>query len=647
MAGEFLFDIEANDLLPNVTQLWVVVMYDLQSEKRQTWRFDETGWQEVFKDADVLAGHNISGYDIPVIEKLYGIKPKKTCKIRDTLILSRVLDYARFPGCVHSLEAWGEYFGFPKIQFDDFSKFSEEMVIYCERDVDLNVLVYKEVMREFKALLPKAPRLPIYIKAEQAVAKWAALAEMRGWPFNVEKAQALYKQLLDEVNAIEAKLSVRLGTKTVAIDKKASEEYAEVKVPKWTKAGCYDVHTANYFSVDPWSGYEGEERIVEGPYCRVKFEPLQLSSVADVKTFLYRQGWVPTEWNFKKEPGSFKKIKTSPKITEDSLELLGGDGALYADYVSSSSRLSILKTWLQSVDANGRLHGKCITIGTPSMRATHSIIVNIPSAEARWGPEMRALFEAPPNWSLIGCDSASNQARGLAHYLNNDQFTDALINGDIHTFNAQLIDASLKKMGIDWDDYLIKSGVKADESHTLAQNLAKRKRASAKRILYAFLFGASGGKLWSYIFSVADDALGREFKQHFEKAIPNFKTLLTRLETIYGATKKQGKGYIPGIAGNRIYVDSFHKLLVYLLQSTEKATCAAAVMLTMERLEEENIPYEPYIMMHDEEDFAVPSEFRERAAQIGKQAFIDGPKLMGINIMDGDAKVGLNWLEVH
>jgi hypothetical protein len=70
-------------------------------------------------------------------------------------------------------------------------------------------------------------------------------------------------------------------------------------------------------------------------------------------------------------------------------------------------------------------------------------------------------------------------------------------------------------------------------------------------------------------------------------------------------------------------------------------------MLTMERLEAAGIPYQPCIMMHDEEDFLVPEEFAEQAAAIGKQAFIDGPKLFGVEIMDGEAKIGDNWYEVH
>jgi hypothetical protein len=261
---------------------------------------------------------------------------------------------------------------------------------------------------------------------------------------------------------------------------------------------------------------------------------------------------------------------------------------------------------------------------------------------------MRSLFTVEPGLKLIGADSAGNQARGLAHYLKSDEFTYQLINGDIHTFNANALDSVLKDMGISWDNYLItKKGIQADEEHTLQENLAKRKRASAKRILYAFLFGASGGKLWSYIFDTIDDSKGKKLKSGFTKAVPGFKALLDRLETIFARTKQTGNGYIPGIAGNRIYCDSFHKLLVYLLQACEKATCAAALMLAVDRLEEANIWYQPCIFMHDEIDFLVKEEDAEAAAIIAKEAFRDGPKLFGIEIMDGEAKIGNNWLEVH
>jgi DNA polymerase I-like protein with 3'-5' exonuclease and polymerase domains len=277
------------------------------------------------------------------------------------------------------------------------------------------------------------------------------------------------------------------------------------------------------------------------------------------------------------------------------------------------------------LDENDRLHGSSFLIGTPSMRVRHQTIANIPSADKPWGKEFRSLFKCLPGWKVIGCDSAGNQARGLAHYLKNNAFTELLLNGDIHQYNADVLTRVLSEMGI---------------KHVVP-------RAAAKRILYAFLFGASGGKLWSYIFGGLDVRKGNQLKNGFLKAVPGFKELVDRLEKIYGATRQGGYGYIIGIAGNRIYCDSFHKLLVYLLQACEKATCSAAVMLTMERLREAGIPYIPLIMYHDEEDFMVPEEYAEEAAKIGKQAFIDGPKLFGIDIMDGDAKIGDNWYDVH
>jgi hypothetical protein len=429
----------------------------------------------------------------------------------------------------------------------------------------------------------------------------------------------------------------------VPIDKALGK--VEPKVPKWVKSGAYNSHTANWFGIDPLTGQD-EDRLIEGPYSRIEFKDLEMSSVTDVKIFLFRNGWVPTEYNTKIDPDTNRKVKTSPKITEDSLECMDGDGKLYCDYLTTSSRVGILKGWLSNCDEEGNLHGECFTIGTPSMRARHSIIVNVPAADSVWGKEMRSLFGCRPGWKLIGCDSAGNQARGLAHYLKSEEFTHQLLHGDIHTFNANALDKVLADMGINWDKYIISKGVKADEKYTLAENIAKRKRGNAKRILYAFLFG---GKLWSYIFDTPDDAKGKKLKLGFTKAVPGFKALLEKLENIYGKTKQYSDagGYIPGIAGNKLYCDSFHKLLVYLLQAAEKATCSAAVMLTMDGLEAAGIPYSPCIMMHDEEDFMVPEEYAEQAAIIGKQAFKDGPRLFGVEIMDGEAKIGDNWFEVH
>lgn len=631
--ARYLFDIETDGLLLECTTMWVLIATDIDTGDVYTFKEGDTGWIELFNKATLIVGHNILGFDVIVLKKLYGYEFPASCKFHDTLVLSRVLNYKRFPSNLHRLEEWGLSLGFPKIVFNDWSKYSEEMRIYCERDVSLNLLVYRQLMKELSNVLQSMAdnndnpeKLKHYLRAEQAAAVWCAEATLAGWPFDLDAAKVLLKALEAQMNKAYEALSARLGLKTIAYDR--VKGVVETKKPKWTSHGFYDAHTCRWFNIEKFTGYEGEERMVEGEYCRVVFEPLSLDSVADVKTFLFRNGWQPTEWNMKVDPDTGKKEKGSPKITEDSLEFLGGDGKLYTEFLTAKSRYGILKTWLENTDAEGNLHGDCVVIGTPSMRARHSIIVNVPSSDSPWGKEMRSLFIAKPGWKLIGCDSSGNQARGLAHYLGDAQFIDTLLNGDIHQFNADILTEIVRKLPGVPKDFVVK-------------------RSQAKRILYAFLFGASGSKLWSYIFGVLNEPLGKRLKNEFIKAVPGFKALLTKLENIYGKTSQYGHGYIPSIAGNRVYVDSFHKLLVYLLQAAEKVTCSTALMVTAENLKAEGIPYIPCIFYHDEIDFMVPEQFAARAAEIGKASFKDGPKLYGIQIMDGDAKIGNSWYDVH
>ena len=664
---KLVFDIEADNLLRDATTMFVLRTEDIDTGEKCRYIAcqGDSGWIDKLSSASLVIGHNICGYDLPLLEKLYNFRLPTNVKVRDTFVMSIVLDYMRFGSHKgHGLGNWGEALGYSKGDFEDFSKYSEEMDVYCERDVSLNVKVYRELEKELKIILASdhgAPYLITYLKSEQAVARWQAIAQANGWPFDIEKALKLKDDLKKILDNIQEKLEAVLGLKAkikdrmpdnyrvvnkwVEMVKEGNSPYAdqeslmklsnllwdseeiiaEPKFPRWVKAGSYDSHTANWFNIDPWEGYLGESQPIAGPYSRLEIVPLKLTSPSDVKIFLYRNGWEPSEWNTKPDPYDNKKrIKTSPKIADDDLELLGGDGALYSDFKSFSSRHNVLTTWCKEY-RNGVLHGDSFVIGTPSMRTRHQIIANVPTSEKPYGTEMRELFTCTEKELLVGGDSSGNQARALAFYIGDEEYTNTVVHGDIHTYNANALTSALQKMGIDYEV----------------------PRNAAKRILYAFLFGASGGKHWSYIFGVNNKQKGNKLKNLFTKAVPGFGELVESQEKIFSSTKKFGYGYIYGIAGNRIYVDSYHKLLVYLLQACEKATCAAAVMLTMERLEAEGIPYTPCIMYHDEENMRVAIEHSKRTAEIVKQAFIDGPKLFGIQIMDGDAKIGKTWLEIH
>ena len=153
-----IFDLESNGLLNDVTCIHCLVIYD--SETDETICYNDQGSCEPIssgvqrlEDAEVIAGHNIIGYDLPCIHKIYPwFTP--TALVVDTLLLSRlyhnnILDidkkhnwdnmplqlYGR-----HSLEAYGHRLGEYKGTFGkdtDWQEWSQEMQDYCIQDVNV------------------------------------------------------------------------------------------------------------------------------------------------------------------------------------------------------------------------------------------------------------------------------------------------------------------------------------------------------------------------------------------------------------------------------------------------------------------------------------------------------------------------------
>jgi len=110
---------------------------------------------------------------------------------------------------------------------------------------------------------------------------------------------------------------------------------------------------------------------------------------------------------------------------------------------------------------------------------------------------------------------------------------------------------------------------------------------------------------------------------------------------------KTGRPHIYALDTRPVFVDSDHKALNYLLQSAEKITCSAAVTYIQDRLNEEGFDWQPLIMYHDELAFLVREDQAEEAALIARKGFAEAPKWFGVDIMDGEANIGLDWLEVH
>jgi len=636
---QLVVDIETDDLLANLSRMWVLCTRDIDTGEKRHWGpNDGLGWQDHLADADVLIGHNIIGFDFAALNKLYGWRPAERTAVIDTLIMSKWLNYRRFGMAGHSLARWGELLGYPKIEFSDWTQYSEEMLVYCEGDCELCSRVYAVLAAEFGRVSKHNQYAKALLRAEHDAAQWAADAEVLGWPFDRDAAAELYMKIEERVTEISDKLEPMLGLKTIPVDMKGGE--VEVKEPVITKRGLYAKYIAEWFGINPVDALLPGFDIVAGPYCRVKFEPRKLSSVQDVKDWLFGVGWHPTEWNTKFDPELKKTVKTSAKITADSLEFLQGDGEMYSEYLMLKSRRDIIRGWLSNCTFDGncfRVHGTSNVIGTPSMRATHNIIVNVPRVTSKYGSEMRSLFRSLDGWVQIGADSTSNQLRGLCYYLGDEDYTKLVMTGDVHTYHENIVNDIIQQL------------LNMPPSCT---------RDDAKRLIYALLFGCGDLKTALYTIHRPDEDAGKIIKSSFLTRVAGIDSLLRRLKAeskrnVFNGylegrrTGAYGYHYLNGLGGNRLYTNDSNTHLCYLLQAFEKATTSTAISWLRKALRDEGIPYVPLIYMHDEVQFMTPEMYADRARELGALAFKEGPKLAGVDIMDGVAKVGRNWKDCH
>ena len=146
---QWLFDLESDGLLAEATKLHCAVAKNLESGEVVSFTPDTgfSGLLNLLEQATLLAGHNIIGFDLPLIQKLYP-NFSYSAEVRDTLVMARLMmpdtlehDLRhKLPPKLHrkhSLEAWGHRLRCPKGAHTDFSIYSEEMLTYCIQDVEV------------------------------------------------------------------------------------------------------------------------------------------------------------------------------------------------------------------------------------------------------------------------------------------------------------------------------------------------------------------------------------------------------------------------------------------------------------------------------------------------------------------------------
>ena len=376
---KLLIDIETN--LAHDT-IWCAVTQDIDTGEVNVFT-TPTKLKSVVQSYDKIVGHNIIGFDAPVLRQVWGISFHKS-KVIDTLVMSRLNNPVQEGG--HSLKNWGKILKNDKINFDaeDFDGgLTDEMLEYCKQDVALNVEVYKVLD---KALQGQEAALEL----EHEVAIQMTRQERHGFNFDTPKAVILQAEIQD-----------RMGTIT---------DELQVVFPPIV-----------------------EQRISEktGKRLKDKVTHFNVGSRKQIGERLQSLGWKPKEFT---ESGQ-------PKVDETILKAIDlPEAQLVAEYLSLQKVAGFLESWLKNVCDDGKIRGRVISCGAITNRMTHHSpnLGQIPSSSNPYGKACRELFIPDDGDVLVGADLSGIELRCLAHYMRDSTYTEQILDGDIHTYNQKM-----------------------------------------------------------------------------------------------------------------------------------------------------------------------------------------------------------------
>jgi len=599
---KLIFDIEANGLLKHqltenikqeATKIWCIVAID---ENNTLYTFKPGKIKEgieLLKAADTLIGHNIIGFDIPAIKNLYGVDLYEHCSIIDTLVLSQLCNPNRDKG--HSLKAFGGKINFTKDEHEDFTMFSQEMLDYCIKDVRLNKKVYDLLLLESFSFSAEA------IQLEHDTRRIVCQQIENGFAFDYKKASILLAELTQRKSEVEGKVKETFKPKETEHTILLNVKENQLADGSYSKKMGYD-----HFNKKRTQLSEDEKELVKSgcvtSFKRIQITEFNLGSRKQIGEYLIEFGWKPNRFTPTGQPivdeATLEKVKHIP------------EAKLISEFLLLQKRIAQVQSWIDSVKDNGRIHGNVITNGAITGRMTHynPNTGQIPSTRKPYGKDCRECWTVNTGNVLLGIDASGLELRMLAHYMKDKEYTNEIINGDIHTSNQKL--ARLKS------------------------------RDQAKTFIYALMYGAGDAKLGSVVGGTKTD--GKRSRQYFFDNQPSFKSLRDRV------TRASTKGYLKGLDGRKIFIRNQHASLNTLLQGAGAIVMKKALVLFDKHLKESGLTYKFVANIHDEWQMEVPEDKAELIGAMGVRSIIEAGQHFNMNCpLDGEYQSGGNWSETH
>jgi len=573
--SNIVFDIETDDL--DATKVWCIVAKEVDGT---TYKFGPDELEDgldLLRSAKTLIGHNIIGFDLPVLQKLFNFT--YSGKIIDTLVMSRLYNPIRENG--HSLKTWGYRLGIPKQEQPEFDNYTPQMLDYCVQDVVLNEAVYKFLQKEGMGFSKQSFDL------EQLTAVIMREQERTGFYFDSKQAMTLLAELKQNMADVEDEVQKTFKPKWV--DDKLVTPYIR-KDGELSKRGLTDEEYSNILTSN---NHE--------PFMRKKLVEFNLGSRKQIGEYLIDFGWKPERFTPTGQPivdeATLKKIE---HITE---------AKLIADFLLYQKRIAQVSSWIDELK-DDRVHGRVIPNGTITGRMTHRgpNMAQVPNIHSPYGKECRSCWTVPEGYRLVGIDASGLELRMLAHYMNDADYIEEVINGDIHSTNQKL------------------AGLKT--------------RDQAKTFIYALIYGAGDAKIGSIING--DIKKGKALKKRFFANLPALKKLRDRVQ------QASNRGFLKGIDGRRIHVRSQHSSLNTLLQGGGAIVMKQA-MINLYQLIQLNIFDAKFVAnIHDEWQLQVKESQADCVGRLGVESIEKVTEQFNMRCnLTGEYKIGGNWSETH
>lgn len=397
-----VFDVEANGLhevisgkkdsyLPEATKIWCMSVMNI--ETKEIFLFEQDNMKDgvqMLREADLIIGHNIYGFDIPLIERLFGSLDKKPEQIMDTLILSRLIygDAPPTESQSHSLMAWGIYLNSVKGDYKGgWDNYTAEMGIYCLQDSVITDKLWSHFSKlDYLVTYNRA------IRMEHVVADMIKRQVEAGFGFDLKLAENLEMELLIEKSTIEDQFHKIFPTKIIVRHSEKTGKRLKDKIEVF----------------NPGSRQQIAERLFE------------------------KYGW----------QGPITD-KGNPKVDHEVLSNLSFEEAQHlCRYFDLVKLISQVSDWIgrSKISRDGRIHGFINTLGavTGRMSSKEPNIQQVHSDD-----RARKLFIPKDKWSLVGSDLKGLELRMLAHYLSpfdGGAYAKEVCDGDIHTHNQKAMD---------------------------------------------------------------------------------------------------------------------------------------------------------------------------------------------------------------